>query len=233
MAPLYSRGWGGSSCVHCTRVAIVTVVRWLSEVFRDWLDRPHELIVSYLIQLEVWNADGWDKYFEPSISFSTFASLSEDQVKSLPVEMRKYQSRFHYSLHPAKRMMRKPYLIPLCSCEEIAAQASLQGKVFSKTDMRVPPTTAVPFPGQSFRGLSPSAADDKLLTITHRQSKQEDKLCYLRLGKLHQQGLLGSINMTQRGQRKWSQHFSGASDQTDTLLDSEWDGRRGVCTISW
>ena len=105
MAPLYSRGWNGSSCVRCTRFAIVTVVRWLSVVFSDWRDRPHEIIVGYLIQLEVWSADGWDKILKPSAPFNTFAGLSwsetETQKNRLPVEMKNYKSRFHYSLHPA------------------------------------------------------------------------------------------------------------------------------------
>ena len=64
MSVLYQRGWNGSSCPQCTRVAAVTVLRGLSTFLRQCspaLDR----IIGFLVQLEIWNADGWDRFFDP------------------------------------------------------------------------------------------------------------------------------------------------------------------------
>ena len=107
MGILYARCWSGSSCVRCTRVAIVTIVRWLSELLGQW--KPsHSLIVEYLIQLEVWNADGWNKFYAPSPPLETFAGLSKEQLVSVPSHMQAARSRQHFCLPPAVLNSRKP-----------------------------------------------------------------------------------------------------------------------------
>ena len=81
MSVLYQRGWNGSSCPRCTRIAAVTVLRGLSSFLGQW-SPAHSKIIECLVHLETWNADGWDRFFDP-----------DDTVVSRHIESKQYQAR--------------------------------------------------------------------------------------------------------------------------------------------
>ena len=160
--------------------------------------------------------------------------------------MRTAKSRSHFCLPPAVRVRRKPYLLPLCSAEDIVKQACLQGRILSyggaETRFKVPPLTAAPFPGQSFAGLSGTAAYHKLLVWTHHQTRLENEECLLRLRKLWRENLLDSINMTHSSQERWKSGLANG-EQRGTLPEpscppppqavyrAERKDKRDVCTF--
>ena len=223
MSVLCQRGWSGSSCPGCTRVAAVTVLRGLISIFGQWNPDIHEKIVHSLVQLEIWNADGWDRFYDP-----------EDAVVSRQISSVQYRVRDHFSFSKSALPSRKLYLLPLCAAEDVAKSMCRMGQVLSSEQVRAPDFTMAVYPGLTFRGLSSHSAQLKLDELTRVQSADEREDCLRRLGLLYQNKLLYITGMSVEQMEEWAQHEdsnNSTKGNGQRRIESEWPDGRDVCTV--